>query len=76
MESHILDMLADGVPELGPKPAASGLIAISSSTRDADGVAWRLFDREGASANTLLADVLTEFDTVLAASKASGRPGL
>ena len=35
-------------------------------TRDADGVAWLLFDREGASANTLSADLIEELDKVLA----------
>ena len=33
---------------------------------DADGVAWLLVDKQGASANTLSTDVLAEFDTVLA----------
>ena len=66
MESHILDVLADRVLELGPKPAAGGPYRHFKLTRDADGVAWLLFDREGAGANTLSADVLTEFDAVLA----------
>jgi 3-hydroxyacyl-CoA dehydrogenase/enoyl-CoA hydratase/3-hydroxybutyryl-CoA epimerase len=66
MESHILDVLADRVLELGPKPAANGPYRHFKLTRDADGVAWLLFDREGASANSLSADVLAEFDTVLA----------
>ena len=45
-------------------------------TRDADGVAWLLFDREGASANTLSADVIEELDKVLAEleSAAADRP--
>jgi 3-hydroxyacyl-CoA dehydrogenase/enoyl-CoA hydratase/3-hydroxybutyryl-CoA epimerase len=30
-----------------------------------DGISWLLFDKKGASANTLSADVLTEFDAVL-----------
>ena len=33
---------------------------------DADGVAWLLIDKQGASANTLSTEVLAEFDTVLA----------
>ena len=33
--------------------------------RDGDGVAWLLFDRAGASANTLSAEVLEELDNVL-----------
>jgi 3-hydroxyacyl-CoA dehydrogenase/enoyl-CoA hydratase/3-hydroxybutyryl-CoA epimerase len=32
---------------------------------DEDGIAWLLFDKEGASANTLSAKVLTELDAVL-----------
>jgi 3-hydroxyacyl-CoA dehydrogenase / enoyl-CoA hydratase / 3-hydroxybutyryl-CoA epimerase len=76
MESHILDVLADRVLELGPKPAASGPYRHFKLTRDADGVAWLLFDREGASANTLSADVLAEFDTVLAALESQRPTGL
>ena len=75
MESHILDVLADRVLELGPKPA-SGPYRNFKLTRDADGIAWLLFDREGASANTLSADVLTEFDTVLAALETERPTGL
>jgi len=67
MESHILDVLADRVLELGPKPAASGPYRHFKLTRDADGVAWLLFDRAEASANTLSADVIEELDSVLAA---------
>jgi 3-hydroxyacyl-CoA dehydrogenase / enoyl-CoA hydratase / 3-hydroxybutyryl-CoA epimerase len=76
MESRILDVLADRVLELGPKPAASGPYRHFKLTRDADGVAWLLFDREGASANTLSADVLAEFDTVLAALVSQRPTGL
>jgi 3-hydroxyacyl-CoA dehydrogenase / enoyl-CoA hydratase / 3-hydroxybutyryl-CoA epimerase len=76
MESHILDVLADRVLELGPKPAASGPYSHFKLTRDADGVAWLLFDREGASANTLSADVLAEFDTVLAGLESERPTGL
>jgi 3-hydroxyacyl-CoA dehydrogenase/enoyl-CoA hydratase/3-hydroxybutyryl-CoA epimerase len=76
MESHVLDVLADRVLELGPKPAASGPYRHFKLTRDADGVAWLLFDREGASANTLSADVLSEFDTVLAALESERPTGL
>jgi 3-hydroxyacyl-CoA dehydrogenase/enoyl-CoA hydratase/3-hydroxybutyryl-CoA epimerase len=76
MESHVLDVLADRVLELGPKPAASGPYRHFKLTRDADGVAWLLFDREGASANTLSAEVLSEFDTVLAALESERPTGL
>jgi 3-hydroxyacyl-CoA dehydrogenase/enoyl-CoA hydratase/3-hydroxybutyryl-CoA epimerase len=76
MESHILDVLADRVLELGPKRAVSGPYRHFKLTRDSDGVAWLLFDREGASANTLSADVLAEFDTVLAALESERPTGL
>ena len=76
MESHILDVLADRVMELGPKPASTGPYHHFKLTRDADGVAWLLFDREGAGANTLSADVLAEFDAVLAALESERPTGL
>jgi len=76
MESHILDVLADRVLELGPKRETSGPYRHFKLTRDADGIAWLLFDREGASANTLSADVLAEFDTVLAALESERPTGL
>src|SRR5579863_5650815 len=76
MESHILDVLADRVIELGPKPEATGPYRNFKLTRDADGIAWLLFDREGASANTLSADVLTEFDAVLAGLESERPTGL
>lgn len=75
MESHVLDVLADRALQLGPKPA-SGPYRNFKLTRDGDGVAWLLFDREGASANTLSADVLSEFDTVLAALEGERPAGL
>ncbi len=76
MESHILDVLADRVLELGPRPITSGPYRHFRLTRDSDGVAWLLFDREGASANTLSADVLAEFDTVLASLESERPTGL
>ena len=60
MHSKIMDVLADRVLELGPTPE-QGAYRNFKLTRDADGIAWLLFDREGASANTLSADVLEEF---------------
>ncbi|HVV41362.1 MAG TPA: 3-hydroxyacyl-CoA dehydrogenase NAD-binding domain-containing protein [Nitrobacter sp.] len=67
MDSKIMDVLADRVLELGPKPDASSAYRNFKLTRDADGVAWLLFDRVGASANTLSSEVMEEFDAVLAA---------
>jgi len=76
MDSEIMDVLADRVLELGPKPAADNPWRNFKLTRDDDGVAWLLFDREGASANTLAADVLEEFDAVLAALESQRPAGL
>ena len=71
-----MDVLGDRVLELGPKPDASGPYRNFKLTRDADGIAWLLFDREGASANTLSADVIEELDTVLAALESQRPAGL
>jgi len=76
MDSKIMDVLGDRVLELGPKPEAGGPYRHFKLTRDADGIAWLLFDREGASANTLSADVMAEFDTVLAALESQRPTGL
>lgn len=61
-----MDVLKDRVLELGPEPQA-GPYRNFKLTRDSDGIAWLLFDREGTSANTLSASVLEEFETVIAA---------
>jgi 3-hydroxyacyl-CoA dehydrogenase/enoyl-CoA hydratase/3-hydroxybutyryl-CoA epimerase len=65
MQSRTLDVLADRVLEFGPEPDAASPYRNFKLTRDADGVAWLLFDREGASANTLSADVMEEFDRII-----------
>ncbi|WP_172804706.1 3-hydroxyacyl-CoA dehydrogenase NAD-binding domain-containing protein [Afipia sp. GAS231] len=76
MDSVIMDLLGDRVLELGPKPDASGPYKNFKLTRDADGVAWLLFDRDGASANTLSADLLEELDKVLAELESARPTGL
>jgi 3-hydroxyacyl-CoA dehydrogenase/enoyl-CoA hydratase/3-hydroxybutyryl-CoA epimerase len=76
MESRITDVLKDRVLELGPKPDAGGSYRNFKLTRDADGIAWLLFDRDGASANTLSSDVMEEFDTVLAALESQRPAGI
>jgi 3-hydroxyacyl-CoA dehydrogenase / enoyl-CoA hydratase / 3-hydroxybutyryl-CoA epimerase len=76
MESKIMDVLGDRVLELGPAPEATSPYKNFKLTRDADGIAWLLFDREGTSANTLSADVLEEFDAVLAALENQRPTGL
>jgi 3-hydroxyacyl-CoA dehydrogenase / enoyl-CoA hydratase / 3-hydroxybutyryl-CoA epimerase len=76
MQSRILDVLSDRIIEFGPVPEVGGPYRHVKLTRDADGIAWLLFDREGASANTLSADVIEELDTVLAALEAQRPAGL
>jgi 3-hydroxyacyl-CoA dehydrogenase/enoyl-CoA hydratase/3-hydroxybutyryl-CoA epimerase len=76
MQSRTLDVLADRVLELGPKPDASSAYRHFKMTRDADGIAWLLFDRDGASANTLSADVLEEFDRIIGELEAARPAGL
>jgi len=71
-----MDVLADRVLALGPKPDESGPYRNFKLTRDADGVAWLLFDRANASANTLSADVIEELDAVLAALENQRPAGL
>jgi 3-hydroxyacyl-CoA dehydrogenase/enoyl-CoA hydratase/3-hydroxybutyryl-CoA epimerase len=67
MDSKIMDVLRDRVLELGPKSDERGPYRHFRLTHDGDGIAWLLFDREGASANTLSADVIEELDLVLSA---------
>ena len=71
-----MNVLGDRVLELGPKPDASGPYKNFKLTRDADGVAWLLFDREGTSANTLSADLIEELDKVLAELETQRPTGL
>jgi 3-hydroxyacyl-CoA dehydrogenase/enoyl-CoA hydratase/3-hydroxybutyryl-CoA epimerase len=76
MDSKIMNALGDCVLELGPKPDASGPYRNFKLTRDADGIAWLLFDRENSSANTLSADVIEELDQVLAALESQRPTGI
>jgi 3-hydroxyacyl-CoA dehydrogenase / enoyl-CoA hydratase / 3-hydroxybutyryl-CoA epimerase len=76
LDSKIMDVFGDRVLELGPKPDPSGPYKNFKLTRDADGIAWLLFDREGASANTLSADVMEELDAVLAELESHRPAGL
>jgi 3-hydroxyacyl-CoA dehydrogenase/enoyl-CoA hydratase/3-hydroxybutyryl-CoA epimerase len=66
MDSKIMTVLADRVLELGPAPIEPGSYTHFRLARDADGIAWLTFDRAGASANSLSAEVMEEFDRVLA----------
>ena len=76
MKSQIMDVVGDRVLELGPKPAAEQPYQNFKLTRDADGIAWLLFDREGASANTLSADLIEELELVLTALENQRPAGL
>ena len=60
-----MDVLGERVLELGPKPDAGRPYHDFRLTRDADGVAWLLFDRANSSANTLSAEVIEGLDRVL-----------
>src|SRR3982074_867069 len=76
MHSRIMDVLDDRVLELGPKPDASAPYRNFKLTRDGDGIAWLLFDRADATANTLSADVIEELDTVLTALESQRPAGI
>jgi 3-hydroxyacyl-CoA dehydrogenase/enoyl-CoA hydratase/3-hydroxybutyryl-CoA epimerase len=76
MDSKIMNLLGDRVLELGPKPEPDSPYRHFKLTRDADGIAWLLFDREGASANTLSSDLIEELETVLAALESQRPTGL
>jgi 3-hydroxyacyl-CoA dehydrogenase/enoyl-CoA hydratase/3-hydroxybutyryl-CoA epimerase len=76
MHSKIMNVLSDRALELGPAPEATSAYRNFKLTRDTDGIAWLLFDRAGVSANTLSAEVLEEFDTVLAALEGQRPAGL
>lgn len=76
MDSKIMDVLRDRVLELGPKPDESGPYRNFKLAQDGDGIAWLLFDREGASANTLSADVLEELDAIIAALESQRPSGI
>lgn len=75
MDSQIVDALKDRVLELGPK-AVIGAYKHFSLTRDEDGIAWLLFDRANASANTLSGDVIAELDQVISALESDRPAGL
>src|SRR5262245_43197859 len=64
--AKILDTFADRWLELGPlKGAQPSLWKHWKLARDADGIAWLAIDRQGASANTLNAEVLAELNDAL-----------
>ena len=76
MDSKIMDVLGDRVLELGPKADEAGPYRHFRLCHDGDGIAWLLFDRAGASANTLSADVIEELALVLAALETQRPAGI
>ena len=75
MDSRIMDALKDRVLELGPT-AVIGAYKNFKLTRDEDGIAWLLFDRANASANTLSGDVLAELGQIGGALETERPAGL
>lgn len=75
MDSRIMDVLKDRVLELGPEPVA-GPYKNFKLTRDSDGIAWLLFDRKGASANTLSGDVIEELGQIVGVLESERPAGL
>ncbi len=76
MAEKIMDVLGERVLALGPKPDAGRPYHDFRLTREADGVAWLLFDRADSSANTLSAEVIEGLDRVLADLEADRPTGL
>ncbi len=76
MAEKIMDVLGERVLELGPKPEPGRPYHDFRLTRDADGVAWLLFDRADSSANTLSAEVIEGLDRVLAELESNRPTGL
>jgi 3-hydroxyacyl-CoA dehydrogenase/enoyl-CoA hydratase/3-hydroxybutyryl-CoA epimerase len=76
MAEKIMDVLGERVLELGPKPEPGRPYHDFRLTRDADGVAWLLFDRADSSANTLSAGVIEGFDRVLTELETNRPTGL
>lgn len=72
MESKVRAALKDKELELGPAAAAPKW-SHWRLAKDEDGVAWLLFDRKGASVNSLSEEVLTELDAALGEIE-SGHP--
>jgi 3-hydroxyacyl-CoA dehydrogenase/enoyl-CoA hydratase/3-hydroxybutyryl-CoA epimerase len=76
MDSQIMTVLKARVLELGPAPDTPGSYRHFKLTRDEDGIAWLLFDRADASANTLSAEVLEEFDALINVLEAQRPAGI
>lgn len=82
MTQKVWDSLDRRNLELGPFTSPDGLKANASPWRhwklqaDENGIAWLIIDKQGASANTLSADVIAELDDVLAKIERDAPKGL
>src|SRR5471030_2320350 len=81
MERKVWDALVDRDLELGPLSWPHGAEATSpwrhwKLKTDEDGIAWLVINKQGASANVLSEDVITELDEVLAAIEREMPKGL
>src|SRR5208282_1388210 len=65
MKSKVRDALMDKELELGPGSGAASTWLHWRLATDEDGVTWLLFDRKGASVNSLSEEVTTELDALL-----------
>jgi 3-hydroxyacyl-CoA dehydrogenase/enoyl-CoA hydratase/3-hydroxybutyryl-CoA epimerase len=75
MDSKIMNVLKEHDLELGPTPS-EGPYKNFKLTRDEEGIAWLLFDRAGASANTLSTEVLEEFSQIIGTLESERPVGL
>src|SRR6202158_3015151 len=81
MTQKVWDTLAPRNLELAPFTAPPGAKAASpwrhwKLATDVDGIAWLIIDKQGAGANTLSEDVITELDDVLATIEREAPKGL
>ncbi|MGA7386447.1 MAG: 3-hydroxyacyl-CoA dehydrogenase NAD-binding domain-containing protein [Pseudolabrys sp.] len=81
MVSKVWDALDQRNPELGPLSWPEGTKAASpwrhwKLKTDENHIAWLVFDKQGAGANTLSEDVLAEFDDVLTSIEREAPKGL
>src|ERR1017187_4713079 len=81
MRQKVWDTLAPRNLELGPFTAPQSAKRASpwrhwKLATDADGIAWLVLDKQGAGANTLSEDVISELDDVLATIERETPKGL
>jgi 3-hydroxyacyl-CoA dehydrogenase/enoyl-CoA hydratase/3-hydroxybutyryl-CoA epimerase len=75
--TNVWDIIGRDNMELGPaRGAAAGPWRHWRLARDEGGTAWLIFDKQGASTNTLSEEVLIEFNDVLAAVEQDQPKGL